>query len=186
MASFDRVNQIFLFCASMIKYTAAIVRFDNQGEKTGWTYIEVPVDIAQLLKPENRKSFRVKGKLDAHPIKQLALMPMGNGTFIMPLNAAIRKAIGKGKGAMVNVQLTEDKSAYQLNPELLECLADEPAALTNFKNMPPSHQSYYSKWIETAKTDITKTKRIALAVSSLARKIDFGEMLRSQKEMKKM
>jgi hypothetical protein len=160
----------------VISYTTTILKFDKQGEKTGWTYIEVPEDIAQSLKPGNKKSFRVKGKLDNHAIKQVALLPMGNGSFIMPLNGAIRKALGKRKGAMLNVQLTEDKVPYQLNPEFMECLADEPAAFEN------SFKNYYSKWIESAKTDATRTKRIALAVSSLARKMDFGEMLRSQKK----
>ena len=166
----------------MISYSTIILKFDKQGEKTGWTYIEVPEDIAQSLKPGNKKSFRVKGKLDQHVIKQVALLPMGNGSFIMPLNGAMRKALGKRKGAMLNVQLAEDKVPYQLNPEFIECLADEPAAFEHFNSMPNSFKNYYSKWIESAKTDTTRTKRIALAVSSLARKMDFGEMLRSQKK----
>ena len=166
----------------MISYTTTILRFDKQGEKTGWTYIEVPEDIAQVLKPGNRKSFRVKGKLDSHPIKQVALLPMGTGSFIMPLNGEMRKALGKRKGAMLTVQLVEDKMPYQLNKEFMECLADEPAAFEYFNSMSNSFKNYYSKWIEAAKTEPTRTKRIALAVSSLARKMDFGEMLRSQKK----
>ena len=47
------------------------------------------------LKSNNKKSFRVKGLLDKHTIKQVAVMPMGDGTFILPLNADIRKATGK-------------------------------------------------------------------------------------------
>ena len=168
----------------MISYTTTILKYDKQGEKTGWTYIKVPEDVAQGLKPGNKKSFRVKGKLDEHTIKQIALLPVGNGNFIMPLNAAMRKAIGKRKGAMLKVQLSEDKIAYQLNTEFMECLADEPAAVQYFKSMPPSFQAYYSKWIESAKTEPTKTKRIAMAISSLALKMDFGEMLRSQKKLK--
>ncbi|MEO6722905.1 MAG: YdeI/OmpD-associated family protein [Ferruginibacter sp.] len=166
----------------MISYTTTILKFDKQGEKTGWTYIAVPEDIAQSIKPGNRKSFKVKGELDDHPIKQVALLPMGNGGFILPLNASIRKAIGKRKGAMLHVQITEDKVPYKLNQEFMECMADEPAAFEHFNSMPQSFKNYYSKWIDSAKTDPTRTKRIALAVSSLARKMDFGEMLRSQKK----
>jgi len=167
----------------MVSYTTTILKFDKQGEKTGWTYIEVPEDIAQSLKPGNKKTFRVKGKLDDHPIKQVALLPMGNGSFIMPLNGAMRKAIGKRKGAMLNVQLSEDKVPYKLNQEFLDCLADEPAALEHFNSLPGSFKNYYSKWIDAAKTDPTRTRRIALAVSSLALKMDFGEMLRSQRKL---
>ena len=48
----------------MVSYSTTILKFDEQGEKTGWTYIVIPSAIAQKLKPGNKKSFRVKGKLD--------------------------------------------------------------------------------------------------------------------------
>ena len=48
----------------MIKFSAILLKFQEQGEKTGWTYIEVPARIAQQLKLGNKKSFRVKGYLD--------------------------------------------------------------------------------------------------------------------------
>ena len=97
----------------------------------------------------------------------------------MAINAAMRKGTGKKQGAMLKVQLEEDKKLYQINAEFLECLQDEPMALTNFNAMPRSFQNYYSKWIESAKTDPTRTKRIATAVSTLAKGMNFSEMLRS-------
>ncbi len=97
----------------MVQFTTTIHQFEEKGEKTGWTYIEVPADIAGKLMPGNKKSFRVKGKLDNHPVKQVALLPMGNGSFIMALNAAMRKSIGKRKGAMLKVQLEKDESALK-------------------------------------------------------------------------
>ena len=84
----------------MIEFTATLKQFSEQGEKTGWTYIEIPIDIAQQLKPGNKKSFRVRGKLDKYPIEHIALMPMGAGVFIMAVNADMRKGMGKKKGAM--------------------------------------------------------------------------------------
>ena len=167
----------------MITYTTSILQFDKHGEKTGWSYIEVPADIAGQLKPGNKKSFKVKGKLDGYSISQVSLLPMGNGIFIMPINAAMRKGTGKKKGAMLKVQLAEDKKEYELNTDLMECLADEPAAMAFFKTKNQSFQNYYSKWVESAKTEATKAKRIAMAVSTLAKKIEFGEMLRMQRDI---
>ena len=168
----------------MVRFTTAILQFQDQGEKTGWTYIQIPVDIAQQLKPGNKKSFRVKGKLDNYVIKGVALMPMGGGTFIMALNAAMRKGIGKRKGAMLGVQLSVDHKQQQVSAELLECLADEPSALNFFKTLAPSHQLYFSKWIESAKTEQTRSKRIAQAVTGLLRKMDYGAMIRYFREQK--
>jgi len=166
----------------MVQYTTTIHKFEKQGEKTGWTYIEIPADIAQMIKPGNKKSFRVKGKLDNYKITGVALLPMGGGSFIMAINGAMRKGIGKRHGAMLNVQLEEDKKAYQLNKDFVECLRDEPKALAAFEAMPKSFQNYYSKWIESVKTEATKTKRIALAVSTLAKGMSFPEMIRSQQK----
>ena len=88
----------------MVRFTATIHRFGQQGEKTGWTYVEIPADLAQKMKPGNRKEFKAKGKLDKHPIERISLLPMGGGKFILVLNAQLRKAIGKKHGAMVKVQ----------------------------------------------------------------------------------
>ena len=67
----------------MIQFNAVIRQFAEQGEKTGWSYITIPSDIADQLKPGFKKSFRVKGKLDSYSIAQQALLPMGNGEFIL-------------------------------------------------------------------------------------------------------
>ncbi|MEI9910686.1 MAG: YdeI/OmpD-associated family protein [Bacteroidota bacterium] len=163
----------------MIEFTATLKQFSAQGEKTGWTYIEIPVDIAQQLKPGNKKSFRVRGKLDKYPIEHIALMPMGGGVFIMAVNADMRKGMGERKGAMVKVKLEEDKRTFQFNKDFMDCLADEPAAIEFFKTLAASHQRYFSKWIDSAKTVETKAKRIAWAVTALAKKQGYGEMIRS-------
>ena len=165
----------------MVKFTTPIYKFERKGEKTGWTYIEIPADAAQQLKQGNKKSFRVKGKLDIHEINKIALLPMGGGNFIMPLNAAMRKKIGKRHGAMLSVQLEEDKAPFKLDHDFMECLSDDPAAVSFFNSLAKSHQHYFSKWIQTSKTETTKAKRIAKAVTALSRKLDFGSMLRMSK-----
>ncbi|MEO6355587.1 MAG: YdeI/OmpD-associated family protein [Ferruginibacter sp.] len=166
----------------MVQFTTTILKFGEQGEKTGWTYIVIPAALAQQLLPGNKKSFRVKGKLDEHTISGMALIPMGEGDFIMALKADLRKAIGKQKGAQLLVKLAIDAKPYEVNGLLMECLQDEPAAKHYFQSLPKSHQHYFSKWIESAKTEPTKTKRIAMAVNAMSKKMDFGQMLRSAKE----
>ncbi|MFI5218608.1 MAG: YdeI/OmpD-associated family protein [Bacteroidia bacterium] len=164
-----------------VKFTTTILRFGKQGEKTGWTYILIPADVAQKLQPGNRKGFRTKGKLDNHKFSGKSLIPMGKGEFILTLDKGIRKAIGKRHGAMLEVQIEFDKSQYQLNAEFMDCLNDEPEGLKFFKTLTRSHQNYFSKWIESAKSEETKAKRIALAINAFLKKWGFPEMLREQK-----
>ena len=167
-----------------IQFTTALHKFEKQGEKTGWTYIEIPAELAGKLKPGTKKGFRVKGKLDNHKIAQVALLPMGGGSFILPVNATMRKGIAKKQGAMIDVVLEEDKKPFTFNKDFIECLADEPKAQAFFNTLTGSVQRYFSKWIDEAKTDPTRARRIAQAVSALSRSTSFSEMVRNLKEEK--
>ncbi|CAN5599120.1 hypothetical protein BH10BAC2_BH10BAC2_32300 [soil metagenome] len=166
----------------MVQFTTTIRKFNEQGEKTGWTHIIIPADIAQQLIPGNKKSFRVKGKLDDFPITGIALMPMGGGDFVMPLNVTIRKGIHKKEGAMLQVKLEVDKKEIKPPAAFVECLKDEPEAYEHYFSLAKSHQLYFTRWIDSAKTEQTKTKRIAQAITALSKKFDFGMMIRSIKK----
>lgn len=163
----------------MVQFTTTIKQFDKQGEKTGWTYIDIPSDIAKKLMPGSRKGFRVKGKLDSFPIRGIALLPMGGGNFILTLNADIRKGIRKKKGAMLNVKLQVDTEGYKLNEDFVACLDDAPEARKFFDTLSGSHRNYFSKWIDAAKTEPTRVKRITMAVTALSKKWGYPEMLRN-------
>ena len=168
-----------------IRFKATMHKFDEQGEKTGWTYIEVPADIAEKINPGIKKGFRVKGKLDNFKIKGAYLQPMGGGSFILAINGEMRKGTGKKTGATLQVQMQPDEAAFVFNADFMDCLADEPRAKNFFDTLPGSYQRYFSKWIDSARTLQTKTKRIAQAVSALARSTNFSEMMRNLKEEKK-
>jgi hypothetical protein len=166
----------------MVSFSTTILKFDKKGEKTGWTYIEISARQAQKLKPDTKVSFRVKGKLDAHAIEKVALLPMGEGGFIMPLNASMRKATGKKAGDKLKVELEEDERSLTLSPDLMKCLKDEPVALANFKKLPKSHQQYYSKWVEGAKTMQTKSKRIMATVMGCLKSLNYSQMMREYRQ----
>lgn len=160
----------------MIRFTAPIEKFDAKGEKTGWTYVVIPAAMAEQLKPGMRQSFRVKGKLDEVPVEHLALIPMGEGDFIIPLKTELRRKLRKQKGATLQIIIEADDRPLPMSEDFLACLEDEPNALEQFNKLPGSHQRYYSKWIEEAKTEATKAKRIAQAIKGLSAKLDFGAM----------
>lgn len=166
----------------MIRFTATILQFEEKGEKTGWSYIEISSEIAQKLKPGNKKSFRVKGRLDNYAFNAVALLPMGDGNFIMALNAGVRRALRKQKGATVKVFLEPDDNEVKPNIVFLDCLADEPRALAFFNTLAKSHKRYFANWIDSAKTESTRTRRIANAVNALAKGHGFGEMMRDLKK----
>lgn len=135
------------------------------------------------IKPGQKTSFRVKGMLDNFPINLIALLPMGKsgdveGGFIMPVNATMRRGIRKEAGATVRVDLKLDDSPMPISADLLACLSDDPAAQAHFQTLSRGHQTYFSNWIDEAKTDGTKAKRLTQAVTGLAMGLDFGQMIR--------
>ncbi|RYU94487.1 YdeI/OmpD-associated family protein [Emticicia agri] len=162
----------------MVTFNTNLQKFEKQGEKTGWTYIVVPATIANQIKPNTRTTYRVRGKLDNYPIKQVALLPMGDGDYIIPINDAMRKGIRKEEGASVEVSLEIDTDEFKISEDLLVCLEDEPKALEFFNSLPPGHQRYFSNWIEGVKSIEIKSKRISQAVWGLSKGMDFGAIIR--------
>ena len=167
----------------MIDYSTVILQFSEQGEKTGWSYIEIPADLARQLKPGNKRSFRVKGMLDGFVINGMALLPMGEGNFIMALKADVRKGIHKNAGAMVQVRLEVDNDfKIEMPDDLQECFDFEPGAQEFFNTLAKSHREYFIKWIDSAKTSETRAKRIVNTVNAMLRKWNYGQMIREMRK----
>jgi hypothetical protein len=167
----------------MVEFTTMILQFAEQGEKTGWSYIEIPADIARQMKPGNKKSFRVRGMLDALPVSGMALMPMGEGNFIMALKAEVRKGLHKNAGAMLHVKLEEDVDfKVEMPADLQECFDFEPDAFEFFNTLAKSHRDYFIKWIDSAKTRGTREKRIVNTVNAMLKKWTYNVMLREMRK----
>ena len=170
----------------MIRFKAVLQKFGEKGEKTGWTYILIPKKTAQQIKKDCKRSFRVKGKIDEHPVHAIATIPMGEGDFIIAINASIRKAIKKIHGAEVKLELEEDTAKLKLSEELISCMKDDPGALKYFNSLPQSHRNWYSNWVESAKTDQTKAKRIGTVIKACSQKMTYAEMMHQYRDERKL
>jgi len=164
----------------MISFKAVLVKFDENGEKTGWTFFEIPAKTVEKINPGVKKSYRVKGTLDKMAIHGVSVLPMGEGEFIMPVNAAMRKTLGKKAGDSLQVKIELDREEKKISEELLMCLADDPKTLKIFMAMPMSHQRYYSNWVESAKTESTRGNRITKIMKGLPMGLSFGEIMKME------
>ncbi|HEY9559178.1 MAG TPA: YdeI/OmpD-associated family protein [Anseongella sp.] len=166
----------------MVQFSAEIERFEKNGEKTGWFYIVVPEATARKIKADNRQFFRVRGTINGREFAGLGLIPTGDGGFILAVNAGIRKTLEAGLGDMLQLSVEEDTDFEITTPADLEiCLADDPRLLENFMKFNKANRNYFINWINGAKTEPTRTRRIAMTVEAMELELDFGAMIRRDK-----
>ena len=161
---------------AVLKFTTKILK--AKEDQNSWSYIIISKKQIDALKPPGRKSFRVKGFLDKFPIKFRSLLPIGDGRFILPINAFMRKATGKKAGDRLEVRFELDKGKKKFSHEFISCLKDDPHAFGFFKTLTPSHQHYFNSWISSAKTVETKEERLTLSVKALGQSKGYQQMRR--------
>lgn len=169
----------------MLTFNALLETFEATAEKIGWTCVLVTSDLAQQLVPGNRKSFRVRGKIDNMPIHSVALLPIGEGDFVLPVNGQMRRALGKKRGDTVQLSLQVDNSLPEPSPAFKLCLVEDPEALQTFNSLKQSQRNYYIKWVDGVKKEEAVAKRIAQALDALSKGMDFVAMMQYHKTLPK-
>jgi hypothetical protein len=166
----------------MPQFSAKIHKYSSKGEKTSWTFVDMPIDVLSKLKLKNRREFRIKGSIDDVKIQRLACYPIKNGTYIIALNAELRKKLQKKDGDTVSIKFTIDTSGALKSKELLVCLKEESEAQKQFDSLSIANQNYFHHYINSAKTSATKTKRIVEVIDAMYKKLNYGEMIRGLKD----
>jgi hypothetical protein len=148
----------------------------KQADKFGWTYVVLP-NIPPIEK-DRLGLIRVSGFIDTYALKQFNLLPMKEGSMLLPLKAAIRKKIGKKEGDTVHVILYSDDSPVIIPDEIMVCLLDSEKAHAYFLSLSASNQKYYIDWIEEAKKMETKVERICKTIERLENRLKFYDWVK--------
>jgi hypothetical protein len=147
----------------LMKEIFVLQRFPGKGS---WTYALLPaLKSDSNLKVMLSSVIVVIDKIELPPGK---LMKIKDGRLFLPVNAGLRKTIGKEAGDEVVIELFIDGQGTDAVSTLMECLADEPNALTNFKALHPDLQKRLIEWISESKSEKVIVERIAKSVTTLS------------------
>jgi len=91
------------------------------------------------------------------------------GEFLLGLNRSVREEAGVEAGDTVEVELELDTEPREVDvPEALaDALAKDAAARAAFDGLAYTHRKEYARWIEEAKRDETRERRVAKALEML-------------------
>jgi bacteriocin resistance YdeI/OmpD-like protein/uncharacterized protein DUF1905 len=91
------------------------------------------------------------------------------GEFLLGLNRAVREEAGVEAGDTVEVKLELDTAPREVDvPEALaDALAEDSGARAAFDRLAYTHRKEYARWIDEAKRDETRTRRVAQALEML-------------------
>ena len=91
------------------------------------------------------------------------------GEFLLGLNATVREGAGGEAGDTVAVELELDTAPREVDiPDALAAALDgDPAARAAFDALSYTHRKEYARWVEEAKREETRQRRVSQALQML-------------------
>lgn len=121
--------------------------------------ITPPVDVPEFF--GTRARVPVRGTINGFPFRS-SLMPMG-GCHRMPVNQFLRTGAGVEAGDTVEVVMErdEEKRTAVAPAVLKKALAKNKVAKANWEKLAFTHKKEMAVWIEGAKKEETRARRLA-------------------------
>jgi hypothetical protein len=142
-------------------------RLESVGPSGAWTYLTLPFDVETTF--GTRARLAVKGTINDYPF-QSSVFPDGKGRHTLMVNKAMQRGAKAAPPEKVQVVLEPDTipRMVAVPRDLKKLLARNRQAGEFFTGLAPSHQKAYVEWIESAKKDETRQRRLEKSVALLA------------------
>jgi hypothetical protein len=146
----------------MKKFKTKLITYDISG---AWTFLTVPFSVEKEY--GSKAKVKVKGTIDGVSFQSTPL-PLGGGKHNLVVKKEIRKKISKYAGDTVSVKMEKDtaKRVVKVPQDFRDAM--NPEAVEFFDGLAPSYKKLYVEWIEGAKKEETRLRRIAKAVKLLS------------------
>jgi len=130
-------------------------------------FVEVPFDVERTF---GSKRPKVKAMIEGVPYREL-LTRMGGPNHVLIILKGIREQIGKtfGDEIKVSVELDVEERVVTVPAELKRALKENPKAKAVFEKLSFTHQKEYVTWINEAKKEETRVRRITKTMEMLVK-----------------
>jgi hypothetical protein len=140
--------------------------FETTVEQTGRssTSFEVPLDVPRLFGSSHPP---VKVTINSHTYR--ATLTVYGGRWYAPLSRANRDSARVSAGDRIQVTIVSDEDPRKIEapPDLAAALDEDDEASTFWDRLSYSHRREYIEWLDDAKRESTREKRVAKAVEAL-------------------
>ncbi len=124
-----------------------------------------PYDVEEEFGTQGRVP--VKATFDGTPYTG-SLVKYGQPEHMIGVLKAVRQRIGKGVGDAVEVVLSKDEAERTIDtPNDLKSMLKKEGLMAAFEELSYTHQKEYVRWIEEAKKEETRQRRLAKCVEML-------------------
>ena len=131
----------------------------------GGAYILFPYDVEEEFGTRGRVPVNVT--FDGVPYKG-SLVKYGQPQHMLGILKAIREQIGKGPSDSVDVVMWKDEKERTVEiPAAFKKLLKSEGLLAAFEKLSYTHRKEYVRWIEEAKKEETRERRVAKAIAML-------------------
>jgi hypothetical protein len=139
---------------------------EAHGPNGAWPKIEIPFSVEQTWGKKARVS--VAGTMNGFAFRS-SVFPNGDGTHHMMVNKEMREGAAAKPGDRVRMMIEPDNAPRDVTPpeDLAAALAQAPQSAERFATMSYSCKKEYVEWIEQAKQEATRARRIVKAVEMI-------------------
>ena len=143
------------------------MRFRAKVELGGKTATGIPIPEGVVAAIGSGKRPAVQVTLGGHSYRT-TVASMG-GRYFVPLSKENREAAGVAAGDEVAVDIERDAEPRKVTipPDLADALAGDDAARGLLDRLSYTHRKEYARWIDEAKRDETRQRRLAQALEML-------------------
>ncbi|MGE0583264.1 MAG: YdeI/OmpD-associated family protein [Steroidobacteraceae bacterium] len=149
------------------RFKAKLLQPAQRGEEGGWVFLVLPKSVSAKLPRRGRTT--VQGTLNDHPF-QATLDPDGQLSHWLKVDEGLRVAAGADVGDVVALEVSpvEPEPEPRLPADLRKALAASPRAKATWNGTTTIARLDWVHWVESAKQQKTRERRIENACDMLA------------------